>query len=32
VKVYGVPFVNPVTAMGEDEPLAVKPSGEEVTV
>jgi hypothetical protein len=32
VKVYGVPFVNPVTVMGEDEPLAVKPPGEEVTV
>ena len=32
VKVYGVPFVRPVTVMGEDAPDTMMPSGDEVTV
>jgi hypothetical protein len=32
VKVYAVPFVNPVTTLGELAPVEVKPPGEEVTV
>ena len=32
VKVYAVPLVSPVIVMGEDEPLAVIPPGEDVTV
>jgi hypothetical protein len=32
VKVYVVPIVNPVTVIGEDEPLAVIPPGLDVTV
>ena len=32
VKVYAVPFVNPVTVSGEEAPDAVNPPGEEVTV
>jgi stage V sporulation protein SpoVS len=32
VKVYAVPFVRPVTVIGEDVPVAVIPPGEEVTV
>src|SRR5579871_756803 len=32
VKVYAVPFVRPVTAIGEAVPVAVRPPGEEVTV
>ena len=32
VKVYGVPFVSPVTVIGEEEPVAVMFPGEEVTV
>lgn len=32
VKVYEVPFVRPVTVMGEAEPVAVMPPGDEVTV
>ena len=32
VKVYAVPLVSPVTVIGEDVPVAVKPPGEEVTV
>jgi hypothetical protein len=31
-KVYGVPFVNPVTLMGEVAPVAVMPPGLDVTV
>ena len=32
VKVYAVPFVSPVTVIGDDVPVAVMPPGEEVTV
>jgi hypothetical protein len=32
VNVYAVPFVNPVTTIGEDEPVAVIPPGLAVTV
>ena len=32
VKVYGVPFVKPVTVIGELTPVPVPPAGEEVTV
>jgi hypothetical protein len=32
VKVYAVPFVNPVTVIGVPVPVPVKPPGEEVTV
>ena len=32
VKVYAVPLVRPVTVIGEDAPVAVRPPGEEVTV
>ena len=32
VKVYGVPFVRPVTTMGLAVPVAVPPPGAEVTV
>ena len=32
VKVFAVPLVSPVTVIGEDAPLAVIPSGEDVTV
>jgi hypothetical protein len=32
VKVYAVPVVNPVTVIGEDAPLPVKPPGLDVTV
>ena len=32
VKVYAVPFVRPVTVMGDEAPLAVMPLGLEVTV
>ena len=32
VKVYAVPLVRPVTVIGEEEPVAVRPPGEEVTV
>jgi hypothetical protein len=32
VNVYATPFVNPVTVIGEDGPLAVIPLGEDVTV
>jgi hypothetical protein len=32
VKVYAVPLVSPVTAIGLAEPMAVKPPGLEVTV
>jgi hypothetical protein len=32
VKVYATPVVNPVTVIGEDEPVAVMPPGLEVTV
>jgi len=32
VKVYGVPLVRPVIVIGEDAPVAVNPSGLEVTV
>lgn len=32
VNVYNVPFVNPETTIGLDDPVAVIPSGEEVTV
>jgi hypothetical protein len=31
VKVYAVPVVSPVTVMGEEAPLAVRPPGLEVT-
>jgi hypothetical protein len=32
VNVYAVPFVKPVTVIGEDAPVAVIPPGLEVTV
>ena len=32
VKVYAVPLVKPVTVMGLEEPVPVKPLGLEVTV
>ena len=32
VKVYAVPLVRPVTVIGEDAPVAVRPPGEAVTV
>ena len=32
VKVYAVPLVRPVTVIGDEAPVAVRPSGEEVTV
>jgi len=32
VKVYGVPFVKPVTMIGETVPVPVKLPGEDVTV
>ena len=32
VNVYGVPFVKPVTVIGEEPPVAVKPPMFEVTV
>ena len=32
VNVYAVPFVSPVTVIGEDDPVAVIPPGEEVAV
>lgn len=32
VKVYAVPFVSPVTVMGEVEPVAMIPPGDDVTV
>ena len=32
VNVYAVPFDNPVTTMGEPEPLPVMPLGEDVAV
>ena len=32
VKVYAVPLVSPVTVIGDEAPVAVRPSGEEVTV
>jgi hypothetical protein len=32
VNVYAVPLVNPVTTSGEEEPVAVKPPGLDVTV
>ena len=32
VKVYAVPLVNPVTVIGDEAPVAVRPPGEEVTV
>ena len=32
VNVYVVPFVRPVTVMGEPAPVAVIPPGEDVTV
>lgn len=32
VKVYEIPFVKPVTSIGEDTPEAVKLPGEEVTL
>ena len=32
VKVYAVPLVSPVTVIGDDAPVAVRPPGEEVTV
>ena len=32
VKVYAVPLVRPVTVIGEDVPVAVRPPGEAVTV
>jgi hypothetical protein len=32
VNAYAVPFVSPVTVMGEEEPAAVNPPGEDVTV
>jgi len=32
VKVYAVPLASPVTVIGEEAPVAVKPLGEEVTV
>ena len=32
VNVYAVPLVRPVTVMGDEEPLAVMPPGDDVTV
>ena len=32
VKVYAVPLVSPVTVIGAEAPVAVRPSGEDVTV
>ena len=32
VMVYAVPLVSPVTVIGDDAPVAVRPPGEEVTV
>jgi hypothetical protein len=32
VNVYAVPSVKPLTVIGEDEPVPVKPPGDEVTV
>jgi hypothetical protein len=32
VKVYAVPLVSPVTTIGEDPPVPVKPPGLDVTV
>ena len=32
VKVYAVPLVSPVTVIGDDAPVAVRPPGEDVTV
>jgi hypothetical protein len=32
VNVYAVPFVNPVTVIGEEDALPVNPPGEEVAV
>jgi hypothetical protein len=32
VKVYGVPLVRPVIVIGEEDPVAVKPPGLDVTV
>ena len=32
VKVYAVPLVSPVTVIGDEEPVAVRPPGDEVTV
>jgi hypothetical protein len=32
VNVYDVPFVRPVTVIGDDAPVAVNPPGFEVTV
>jgi hypothetical protein len=32
VKEYSVPLLNPVTTMGDAEPVAVKPPGDDVTV
>jgi hypothetical protein len=32
VNVYAVPLVRPVTVIGEDDPVAVKPPGDEVAV
>jgi hypothetical protein len=32
VKRYAVPEVKPVTTIGEDDPVAVNPPGEDVTV
>ena len=32
VKVYAVPLISPITVIGDEVPVAVKPPGEEVTV
>ena len=32
VKVYAVPLVSPVTVIGDEAPVAVRPPGEDVTV
>jgi hypothetical protein len=32
VKLYVVPFASPATMIGEDDPVPVKPPGDEVTV
>jgi hypothetical protein len=32
VKEYSVPLLNPVTTMGDAEPVAVNPPGDDVTV
>jgi hypothetical protein len=32
VNVYAVPFVRPVTVIGDDDPVPVKPPGLDVTV